>query len=92
MHRSAQTGAERLEEVLASALQAAAQEAGRRANQVIISARLATAVRMSQAAEPASVPTGQAETSCVSSAQAASSQGTVAARLVRRGAGPGGDS
>ena len=85
MQIGAPTGLAQLNAALAAALEAAAEQAGRRAKHVIMAARLATAVRMRQAAEHASAPSGQANKSLVSSTEAAPAGGAVAARLVRRG-------
>jgi hypothetical protein len=85
MHGSAPTGLAQLNAALTAALEAAAEQAGRRAKHVIMTARLATAVRMRQAAEHASALSGQAKNSLVSSTEAVPAGGAVAARLVRRG-------
>ena len=78
---------------LQTALEAAATRAGRRAEHVIMSARLATAVHMRRAAEPASaLPRDAAVNHCagnkkVASHPAASVDKAGAAGLVRRGGG-----
>ena len=88
MRSSAQPGAAQLDAVLAAALEAAAARAGQRAHEVIMAARLATAMHMRRAAEHASAR--YAATTLRRARfdrQAATAPPAVAAGLPRRGGG-----
>jgi hypothetical protein len=76
-----------LDAVLVAALEAAAARAGQRAHEVIMAARLATAMHMRRAAEHASALRGGDAASCPADRQAATAQPAVAAGLPRRGGG-----
>jgi len=81
MKTSSQGCAERLDAVLAAAMDAAVRRATRQAEQVVMTARLATAVHMGRAAEHATAE----RFSAGQNLKAASVAGTDAARLARRG-------
>lgn len=74
-----------LDAALAAAMAAALDRVGSQAEQVVMTARLATAVHMGRAAENARVPNGPATLLEVSSYEAVSAPCADAARLVRRG-------
>ena len=83
-----QTGATQLDAALTAALEAAAGRASRRARQVIMAARLATAVHMRRAAEAGPAPGRRAGKLWVTSTEAAPAECAAAARLVRGGLRP----
>jgi len=85
MQTGAQRGLGQLEAALTAALEAAAEQASRRAKGIIMTARLASAVRMRQAAESGLAPQGRAGSSWAVSQQAAPAEGPVAAGLARGG-------
>ncbi len=74
-----------LDAALAAAMAAALDRVGSQAEQVVMTARLATAVHMGRAAENAHVPSGPATLLEVSSYEAVSAPCADAARLVRPG-------
>jgi len=80
-----QTGATQLDAALTAALEAAAGRASRRARQIIMAARLATAVHMRRAAEAGPAPESRANEPAVTSTKAALADDAAAARLVREG-------
>ena len=87
MKTSSQRSAERLDAVLAAAMDAAVERATRQTERVIQTARLATAVHMGRAAEHAAADVGGTNLCAGSNDRVASEAGTDAARLARRGAG-----
>ena len=83
MQKSAQGNSAQLENALTEALEAAAGRVGERAKQLIMAARLATAVHMHQAAETHLA--GHTDSSWLSSPSAAPANTSGAAGLVCRG-------
>ena len=78
---------ERLDATLTAAMEAAVQRATRQAEQVIMTARLATAVHLGRAAESAAAEGGVSTLCAVPSSPAASVHSTDAAASAR-GGGP----
>ena len=87
MNRSSQGRCERLDAALTAAMDAAVLRATCHAEQVIMTARLATAVHLGRVAEPAAASEAGPALSSGSSYQAASAPEVDVARLVRRGGG-----
>lgn len=88
MRSSAQDRAGELDAVLAAALEAAADRVGRRVQEVILQARLATAIHMCRAAEPTAARTGDAEARDGSIVEAALTDRVCAASGLRTGGRP----